>query len=66
MKKACRYLLPLCAVALFCSCHKTCTCINYNGYGTSYTADQVSEHGGSCAGMIIQSGKRYYSVCTWE
>ena len=66
MKKACRYLLPLCAVALFCSCHKTCTCIGYDSSVHTYTADEVDDRGVTCPDMVFFGGVQYYSVCSWD
>lgn len=48
------------------SCHKTCTCIRYDGAEKSYSADEVDERGVTCANMVFQSGVQYYSVCDWE
>ena len=35
MKKILLPAVALLATILLTSCHKTCTCINYNGYGTN-------------------------------
>lgn len=60
-------LLVLCAGTLLLgACHKTCTCLRFDGVAHTYTADEVSAHGGSCPGMIMQSNTRYYSVCNWD
>jgi predicted aminopeptidase len=48
------------------SCHKTCTCIAYNGSSHSYTADEVDDHGVTCSNMVYQAGIQYYSVCSWD
>lgn len=55
------------AVALtLASCHKTCTCIGYDGSERSYTADEVDDRGVNCTEMVYQAGLQYYSVCNWE
>lgn len=60
-------IIGLCAGALALgSCHKTCTCKRYDGVIHTYTADEVSAHGGSCSSMVIQANTRYYSVCNWD
>ena len=48
------------------SCHKTCTCIRYDGAEESYSADEVDDRGVTCANMIYQAGVQYYSVCNWD
>lgn len=48
------------------SCHKTCTCIRYDGAAETFTSDEVDDHGVSCANMIYQAGVQYYSVCDWD
>lgn len=55
-------LLPL----LLTSCHKTCTCLTYNGGAHTYTAEEVDERGVTCPNMIFQAGVQYYSVCNWD
>ena len=55
-------LLPM----LLTSCHKTCTCLTYNGGAHTYTAEEVDERGVTCPNMIFQAGVQYYSVCNWD
>lgn len=55
-------LLPL----LLTSCHKTCTCLSYDGGSHTYTADEVDDRGVTCHNMIFQAGVQYYSVCNWD
>ena len=57
------FLLPL---TLLASCHKTCTCIRYDGREDAYTADEVDDYGVTCANMVFQAGVQYYSVCDWD
>lgn len=55
-------LLPL----FLTSCHKTCTCIGYDGGSHSYTAEEVDERGVTCPDMVFFGGVQYYSVCSWD
>lgn len=56
------------------SCRKTCTCIEMNGLGHTYTREEVIEaNGGNCEDMIYQftgdaSGTllQFYAVCSWD
>lgn len=48
------------------SCHKTCTCIRYDGVEKTYTADEIDALGTTCANMAYQAGVQYYSVCSWD
>lgn len=48
------------------SCHKTCVCKGYDGSETYYSDDEVDDHGVTCANMIYQAGRQFYSVCDWE
>lgn len=55
------------------SCHKTCTCIGFNGKEHTYTAEEVSAFGGTCTDMkymytSASSGAdvRFYTVCNWD
>ena len=63
-------ILTLCAMTLLAlwlgSCHKTCTCLTYNGGAHTYTAEEVDERGVTCPNMIFQAGVQYYSVCNWD
>ena len=51
---------------ILASCHKTCTCIRFDGVEESYSADEVDDRGVTCANMKYQAGVQYYSVCDWE
>ena len=69
MMKRRKYLLfaaCLLAAMALASCHKTCSCIQYNGVVQEYTSDEVEEHGGSCYDMRIQANRPYYSYCEWK
>ena len=55
-------LLPL----FLTSCHKTCTCIGYDGGSRTYTAEEVDERGVTCPDMVFFGGVQYYSVCSWD
>lgn len=67
-------MLTLCAASLATAgCHKTCRCMAYNGSEHTYTADEVSEAGGTCHNMeyLYSDGTqgadvRYYAVCNWD
>ena len=59
-------VLSLCILLSLSSCHKTCTCIRYDGAEHTYTASEVDNHGVTCANMIYQAGVQYYSVCNWD
>lgn len=66
-------LLTVLATLTLASCHKTCTCLAYNGTEHTYTADEVAEQRGSCTDMEYMythetSGAivRYYTVCEWD
>ena len=48
------------------SCHKTCTCIDYNQIEHTFTADEVDARGVTCPNMIYQAGVQYFSVCSWD
>ena len=66
MMKVKNIIIAAAALLLLASCHKTCTCIRYDGAEASYTSDEVEDHGVTCANMIYQSGVQYYSVCNWD
>ncbi len=75
MKKHFPRLLAVCLLGsmLLCSCHKTCTCIGFNGKEHTYTADEVEAFGGTCTDMkymytSVSSGAdvRFYTVCNWD
>ena len=51
---------------LLTSCHKTCTCIDYNQIEHTFTADEVEARGVTCPNMIYQAGVQYFSVCSWD
>lgn len=48
------------------ACHKTCSCIAYDGSRHAYTSDEVAANGGSCYEMRNYPLPNYYSVCNWE
>lgn len=69
MKKRSRIILVWAGLALCASltgCHKTCTCISYDGQTYSYTDAEVNELGGNCYNMRNYPLQNYYSVCNWE
>lgn len=75
MKKTAPRLFTALTLAslLLCSCHKSCTCIAFNGSEHTYSADEVSAFGGTCSDMkymytAASSGAdvRFYTVCNWD
>ncbi len=59
----------LACLAGLSGCHKTCTCVRYDGTERYYTADEVDEYDVSCTAMRdainLQLGTMYYSYCEW-
>ncbi len=67
MRKILLTLFALTALASLGACHKTCTCVRYDGASHTFSADEVDAiAGGNCDDMIIQAGIRYYTVCNWD
>ena len=66
MKKA-YILLAVAAVCLTLSaCHKTCTCVGYDGMVHEFTPEEVSERaGGNCSYMSDFPVENRYSYCHW-
>lgn len=60
------FILSSSLLFLLTSCHKTCTCLSYDGGSHTYTADEVDAQGVTCPNMIFQAGVQYYSVCNWD
>ncbi|MBR1549617.1 MAG: hypothetical protein IJ634_03180 [Bacteroidales bacterium] len=59
-------LALLCLTTTLSACHKTCTCIGYNGVADTYTAEEVDDRGVTCPDMVFFGGVQYYSVCSWD
>ena len=65
-KKVYFFSIPVLSILMLTGCHKTCTCIGYDGAERTYTADEVDEYGVTCPNMAYQAGVQYYSVCSWD
>ena len=64
MKRLLLLTLAVTAVlTLFSSCHRTCTCITYNGNYVEYTDEELEEMGLSCVELERFSGGGLYSIC---
>lgn len=62
-------LMALAGLACLTGCHKTCTCVRYDGTEHEYTSDEVDDYDASCSTMRdavnLELGTMYYSYCEW-
>lgn len=71
LNKEKKFVLSIAVLAAFCcaGCHKTCTCVRYDGTDRNYTAEEVDSYGVKCSTMRDavnrQLGTLYYSYCEW-
>ncbi len=67
MKKTILLTLAAAVCLTLGACHKTCTCLGYDGLEHSFTPDEVdSRTGGDCSKMRNFPFYDHYSVCSWE
>ena len=67
MKKPLLLTATLGACLLLGACHKTCTCLGYDGLEHEFTPEQVDAHmDGDCSKMRNFPFYDQYSVCNWE
>ena len=57
--------------AMVCAgCHKTCSCISYDGATHEYTSEEVESSGVKCSALADAVNNEfhsaYYSFCEWK
>lgn len=67
-----KYFMSLAALACMAGlsgCHKTCTCVRYDGTEHENTSDEVDDYDATCSTMRdavnLELGTMYYSYCEW-